>query len=99
MKNDDTQKPALSKTSVSGCLYSLSIDEKYKYLTEKIYENIKTSGLGTVTIDTYRARKVAEMLGGKYDDLDKTARFIFRDAIAFEKNRPKRVFSTLSNSQ
>jgi hypothetical protein len=92
MKNDKNENKALSQTSVSGCLYSLSIDEKYKYLQEKIYENIKTSGLGTLTIDTYRARKVAEMLGGKYEDLDKTARFIFRDAIVFEKINPTESF-------
>lgn len=93
MKNNETnENPALSKMAVSGCLYSLSVDDKYKYLKEKIYENIKTSGLGTLTIDTCRARKVAEMLGGKYDDLDKTAKFIFRDAITSEKIDPKDSF-------
>jgi hypothetical protein len=92
MKNEINENKALSQTSVSGCLYSLSIEEKYKYLQEKIYENVKTSGLGTLTIDTHRARKVAEMLGGKYDDLDKTAKFLFRDAIVFEKIDPNESF-------
>ena len=95
MRNENMIEPQNQQcvqTSVSGCLYSLSIDEKYKYLREKIYENIKTSGLGTLTIDTHRARKVAEMLGGKYDDLDKTAKFIFKDAIVFEKIDPKESF-------
>lgn len=92
MISDKNQAKPLVKTTVSGCLYSLTIDEKYNYLREKIYENIKTSGLGTLTIDTYRARKVAEMLGGNYDDLDKTAKFIFRDAIVFEKINPNESF-------
>ena len=78
------QKKPLRQTAVRGSLFELSVEEKYKYLREKVYENIKHSATGKLLISTSYCRKVAEMLGGNYDSLNKVQKDIFKSDIVFE---------------
>lgn len=65
-------------------LFELSVEEKYKYLREKVYENVKHSSTGKLLISTSYCRKVAELLGGDYDSLNKVQKDIFKGDIVFE---------------
>lgn len=66
-------------------LFDLSVEEKYKFLRETIYEEIEHSHTGRLMICTRRAKQVAEMLGGDYDSLGKVQKDIFRSDIVFEQ--------------
>jgi len=65
-------------------LFSLSNDEKYEFLNKQVYEKIRHSHTGKLIISTHWARKVAELLGGNYDDLNKIQKDIFKSDIVFE---------------
>jgi|TARA_R110000796_G_C14398022_1_gene417253 hypothetical protein len=66
-------------------LYKLSIHEKYKYLFNKIYENVTHSRTGKLLISTYHCKKAAELLGGNYEDLSKLGKDIFKSDIVDER--------------
>lgn len=84
-KNLNTkQNPPLHQATVRRSLFELSIEEKHKYLHEKIYENIKHSVTGKLLISTSYCRKVAEMLGGDYDSLNRVQKDIFKCDIVSE---------------
>ena len=55
--------------------------EKINYLETKVYENIKENQNGVLSISTYYARKVAEMLDGDYDSLSISGKRIFKHDI------------------
>lgn len=74
-------------------LFNLSTEEKYNYLREKVYENIKDSRTGQLLINTFYCRKVAELLGGNYDDLSKVQKIIFKSDIVFENINIEAGFS------
>jgi len=80
-KNENT--PSCLGT-VMRSLFDLSVGEKYKFLREKVYENIKHSPTGKLLISTPYCRKVAELLGGNYDELSKIQKDIFKSDIVFE---------------
>jgi hypothetical protein len=82
--NNSEKKPQSCQTDVRRSLFELSVDEKYKYLREKVYENIKHSSTGKLLINTSYCRKVAELLGGDYDSLNKVQKDIFKGDIVFE---------------
>jgi hypothetical protein len=66
-------------------LFLMTDDEKLKFLREKIYEKIETSHTGRLMISTNLAKKVAELLGGDYDELNQIQKYIFRSQICFEQ--------------
>lgn len=73
-------------------LFLLSTSEKYEYLKNVVYEQIQHSGTGRLMISTYYVKKVAELLGGDYESLDKVQKYIFRADIVFEKISIERGF-------
>lgn len=75
-------------------LLNLSNDEKYKYLREVVYENVKHSHTGRLIINTFYCRKVAELLGGDYDSLNKIQKDIFKGDIVFEQINVEREVLT-----
>lgn len=78
-------------------LQSLSVSEKYDYLKKVIYEKVEHSHTGRLMISTHYAKKVAELLGGNYDDLSKIQRDLFRADIVFEQINVERGFYYTSN--
>lgn len=84
-KNLNTpQTTPLQQTAVRRSLFELTVEEKYRYLHEKVYENIEHSSTGKLLISTSYCRKVAELLGGDYDSLNKVQKDIFKGDIVFE---------------
>ena len=73
-------------------LFLLSVSEKYDYLKKVVYEQIRHSHTGRLMISTYYARKVAELLGGNYDELSSIQKDIFRSDIVFENINVERGF-------
>lgn len=73
-------------------LFLLSTSEKYDYLRKVIYEQIKHSHTGRLMISTHYAKKVAELLGGNYEDLSDIQKDIFRSDIVFEQINVERGF-------
>lgn len=86
MKKQDknTEKP-YTINGVSSSLNDLTIDEKYKYLFKKVYENVTHSRTGKLLISTHYCRKAAEILGGNYDKLSKTGKDLFKSDIVDER--------------
>lgn len=82
--NNSEQNSQSCQADVRCSLFELSVEEKYKYLREKVYENIKHSSTGKLLISTSYCRKVAELLGGDYDSLNKVQKDIFKGDIVFE---------------
>lgn len=65
-------------------LFNLPNEDKYEYLREVVYENVKYSHTGRLLISTFYCRKVAELLGGNYDSLNKIQKDILKSDIVFE---------------
>ena len=82
--SDKAHSEPLQQCNVRRSLFELTVEEKYKYLREKVYENIKHSSTGKLLISTSYCRKVAELLGGDYDSLNKVQKVIFKGDIVFE---------------
>lgn len=76
----------------SNKLFLLSVSEKYDYLKKVVYEQIRHSHTGRLMISTHYARKVAELLGGNYDELSNIQKDIFRSDIVFENINVERGF-------
>lgn len=98
MENKKTNTQVTNSETLEGkkndrSLYSFPIEDKYKYLREKVYENIKYTRNGQLSISTFYCRKVAELLGGDYDDLSKVQQIIFKSDIVFEHINVERGFS------
>jgi len=83
VSNEEQSKPSCLG-AVMRSLFDLSVEEKYKFLREKVYENVKHSSTGKLLISTPYCRKVAELLGGHYDELNKIQKDIFKSDIVFE---------------
>ncbi len=62
-------------------LSTLSLKEKQSYLCDVVYENIKHSSTGKLLISTHYCKKVAELLGGNYSELNDIQKDIFRAEI------------------
>ena len=71
----------MQKNSKNGGIARVS---NYDYLRTKVYENIKTRSNGRLYIDTYYVKKVAEMLGGRYEDLTDIQKTLLRSDIVDE---------------
>ena len=82
--SNEAESPAFLVGAVSRSLFDLSVEEKYDYLRKKVYEKVKHSSTGKLLISTSYCRKVAELLGGNYDELSKIQRDIFKSEIVFE---------------
>lgn len=79
-------------SNIKQNLFLLSTSEKYDYLRKIVYEQIKHSHTGRLMISTHYAKKVAELLGGNYDDLNSIQKDIFRGDIVFEQINVERGF-------
>ena len=73
------------------------MQEKYKYLRNKVYENVTHLKTGRLTISTYYAKKTAKLLGGDYLDLDKRQKEFFRYEIVTELINIERGFNYYLN--
>ena len=82
--SNEAESPAFLVGAVRRSLFDLSVEEKYKFLREKVYENIKHSATGKLLISTDYCRKTAKLLGGDYEELNKIQRDILKSDIVFE---------------
>ena len=69
-----------------------TIQEKYKYLWNNVYENVTHLKTGRLAISTYYAKKTANLLGGDYLDLNKKQKEFFRCDIVSELINIERGF-------
>lgn len=63
----------------------MTVNEKYRYLYDKVYPAIAHSHIGTLNISTHYKRKVCELLGGSYDDLNKLQKGLLKSMIVEER--------------
>jgi hypothetical protein len=59
----------------------MTSEQKYEYLFDVVYEEVKDSHTGKLLISTFYCRKVALMLGGNYDALTKLQQYLLRSDI------------------